>query len=90
MRGVKRIAGILERLAVVSLPPAVEPDRYEREERKPLLAKFKVEAEDADGNNAAGDRCAGRRFDGGAVQEAVAVDSNGTGAFVGRRSQQCL
>ena len=41
-------------------------------------------------HNPGGDWCAGRRFDGGAVQEAVAVDSNGTGAFVGRRSQQCL
>lgn len=49
MNGIKRIAGILEGLAVIPLPPAVEPDRYEREERKSLLAKLKVEAEDADG-----------------------------------------
>ena len=48
MRGVKRIAGILERLAVVSLPPAVEPDRHEGKQRKPLLAQLDLTSEERD------------------------------------------
>ena len=48
MRGVKRIAGILERLAVVSLPPAVKPDRHEGKQREPLLAQLDLTSEDRD------------------------------------------
>ena len=42
---VKRIAEILEPPAVVSLPPAVQPDGDERQQRKALLADLKRSAE---------------------------------------------
>ena len=49
MYGIKGIAGILERLAVVALPPAVQPDRHQCQQRQPLLAKLKIHTEELDG-----------------------------------------
>ena len=49
MHRVKGIAGILEWFAVAALPPAIQPDGYQRQQRKPLLAKFKLHAEQPDG-----------------------------------------
>ena len=49
MHRVKGVAGILERLAVVALPPAVQPDRHQCQQRQPLLAKLKVHTEELDG-----------------------------------------
>lgn len=34
---VKGVAGILERFAVAALPPAIQPDGHQRQQRKPLL-----------------------------------------------------
>ena len=49
MHGVKGVAGILERLAVVALPTAVQPDGHQCQQRQPLLAKLKVHAEELNG-----------------------------------------
>lgn len=49
MRGIERIAKIPEGFAVVPLPSAIEPDGNEREERKPLLAELKLQAEEREG-----------------------------------------
>ena len=55
MYRIKRVAGILKRLAVVSLPPAVEPDGHEREQCKPLLADLKLQSEKLDRENLSSD-----------------------------------
>ena len=55
MYRIKRVAGILKRLAVVSLPPAVEPDGHEREQCKPLLADLKLQSEKLDWENLSSD-----------------------------------
>ena len=49
MYGIKGIAGILERLAVIALPSAVQPDGDERQKCKPLLTDLKFHAEYMDG-----------------------------------------
>ena len=55
MYRIKRVAGILKRLAVVALPPAVEPDGHEREHCKPLLADLKLQSEKLDWENLSSD-----------------------------------
>ena len=49
MYGIKGIAGILEWLAVIALPSAVQPDGHQCQQRQPLLAKLKVHAEELNG-----------------------------------------
>ena len=49
MYGIKGIAGILERLAVIALPSAVQPDGEERQKCKTLLTDLKFHAEYMDG-----------------------------------------
>ena len=45
MYGIKGIAGILERFAVIALPSSVQPDGEERQKCKPLLTDLKFHAE---------------------------------------------
>lgn len=45
MNRVKRVAKIPERLAAEALPPAVQPNRYQRQERKSLLRELKIASE---------------------------------------------
>ena len=49
MDGVKGVARILERLAVVTLSPAVQPDGNERQQRQSLLAQLKFHAQQPHG-----------------------------------------
>ena len=49
MYRVKGVAGILERFAVAALPPAIQPDGHQRQQRKPLLTQLKLHAEQPDG-----------------------------------------
>ena len=49
MYGIKGIAGILERFAVIALPSAVQPDGEERQKCKTLLTDLKFHAEYMDG-----------------------------------------
>lgn len=45
MDGIKCVAEIPERLTAEALPPAVQPDRYQRQERKALLRELKILSE---------------------------------------------